>query len=140
MKYRLLNYLACPYCKEKSFPLQLIVFEINKYENRSIPPDIKRPLCDLYCAYVSKYIKDLNIALCDECIKNEIKTGIIYCSSCHRWYPIIDEIPRMLPDNYRRKDEDIQFLKQHESLIPEDIKLYGRPYNLIEEHKEKHLT
>uniref|UniRef100_A0A7J3QFX5 Trm112 family protein n=1 Tax=Ignisphaera aggregans TaxID=334771 RepID=A0A7J3QFX5_9CREN len=140
MKYRLLNYLACPYCKDKGFPLHLIVFELNKYENRNLPPNVSKPLCDLYCAYRNSYIKDLDNAPCNECIKNEVKNGIIYCSNCNRWYPIIDEIPRILPDNYRKKDEDTQFLKLYQDKIPENIKVYGKPHNLIENSKEKPLT
>ncbi len=136
MKYRLLNYLACPYCKDKGFPLKLIVIELNEYDNRTLPHDIKKPLCDLYCAYMNKYIKDLDTTKCDECIKYEVKTGVVYCTSCHRWYPIIDEIPRILPDNYRRKEEDLQFLRLHENNLSEDVKLYGKPYNLIENSKE----
>ncbi|MCS7111370.1 MAG: Trm112 family protein [Ignisphaera sp.] len=140
MKYRLLNYLACPYCKDKSFPLELVVIEVNRYDNRSLPHDLKTPLCDLYCAYANKYIKDIDTAKCDECIKYEVKTGVIYCSNCHRWYPVIDEIPRILPDNYRRKEEDIQFLKLHEGKLDENVRVYGKPYNLIENSEEKPLT
>ncbi|MEM0005427.1 MAG: Trm112 family protein [Ignisphaera sp.] len=140
MKYRLLNYLACPYCKDKGFPLVLIVFELNKYENRSLPQDMRRPLCDLYCAYISRYVKDLNDTPCDECIKYEVKVGVLYCNNCNRWYPIIDEIPRILPDNYRKKEEEIQFLRLYQGKLSENIKLHGKPYNLVENSDEKPLT
>ncbi len=30
----------------------------------------------------------------------EIKSGILFCKKCERWYPIIETIPQMLPDNY----------------------------------------
>lgn len=30
-----------------------------------------------------------------------ISEGVLKCPKCARWYPIIDEIPRMLPDGMR---------------------------------------
>ena len=68
---------------------------------------------------------------CEECIKLEIKTGVLYCSNCKRWYPIIDEIPRLLPDNYRKKEEDVEFLNMYRDKIPDEIKMNGKPYNLL---------
>lgn len=130
MKYRLLNYLACPYCKDRGFPLEIIVFEVKEYSGRSIQ-GVEKPLCDLYCGFMGKFIKDLGSAhICDKCIRYEVVEGILYCRSCGRWYPIINEIPRLLPDHYRSRDEDIEFLKRHEDRIPDEIKLRGKPYNL----------
>ena len=31
--------------------------------------------------------------------KAEVETGVLTCSACGRQYPIINGIPRMLPDN-----------------------------------------
>jgi len=31
--------------------------------------------------------------------KAEVETGVLTCSTCEREYPIINGIPRMLPDN-----------------------------------------
>ncbi|MFX1377873.1 MAG: Trm112 family protein [Promethearchaeota archaeon] len=49
----------------------------------------------------------------------EIKTGILFCSKCKRWYPIIDTIPQMLPDKYRDQKKDIDFLENHKNLLDE---------------------
>ncbi len=130
MKYRLLNYVACPYCKDKGFPLRVIVFETVLYENRKLPEGVEKPLCDIYCAYRGTYTKNLKEYPCDECIKIEVKNGVLVCTNCKRWYPIIDEIPRMLPDNYRKEDEDRAFLKMYEYRIPDDIKKEGKPFSL----------
>jgi len=49
----------------------------------------------------------------------EIKTGIIFCDKCKRWYPIIDTIPQMLPDKYRDEKKEIDFLENHKNLLNE---------------------
>ncbi|MEM1541674.1 MAG: Trm112 family protein [Ignisphaera sp.] len=125
-----MNYIACPYCKDGGFPLKLFVFESSIYEKRFLPPQVSKPLCDLYCGYKNAYIKDLTEYSCDECIKIEIKDGVLYCSSCLRWYPVIDEIPRILPDNYRKSEEDLKFLSMYRDKVPEEIRKQGKPFKL----------
>ena len=127
MKYRLLNLLACPHCKH--FPLRLYVIELKEYE-RKLPTN--PPLCDLYCGYLDKYLNELtSMPPCEECIKKEIVTAVLYCLKCNRWYPVIDEIPRMLPDHYRNKNEDLKFLRKYSDKIPSEIRYRGKPYNLV---------
>jgi len=67
----------------------------------------------------------------------EIKTdadiiidGALFCSKCSRFYPIIDEIPIMLPDELRNKDNDIQFLQQWKDKLPTKIINNGQPWHL----------
>jgi len=56
--------------------------------------------------------------------------GAIYCSKCSRFYPIIEEIPIMLPDELRNKDQDIEFLKRNQSKLPEKIVKQASPWHL----------
>ncbi len=130
MKYRLLNFIACPYCKDKGFPFKLIVIETKRYENRVLPSDLPRPLCDLYCGYRNERVEKGREYPCDECIKIEVVTGVLLCPSCNRWFPIIDEIPRILPDDYRDKEEDVAFLRRYEDKLPPEVKYQGLPHNL----------
>jgi len=51
----------------------------------------------------------------------EIKSGILFCKECERWYPIIDTIPQMLPDNYRDKKKEIEFLKNNKNLLNKEF-------------------
>jgi len=51
----------------------------------------------------------------------EIKSGILLCTECKRWYPIIDTIPQMLPDKYRNEKNDIKFLEKHKNLLDEEF-------------------
>lgn len=32
----------------------------------------------------------------------EVKGEVLVCGSCKRWYPVIDDIPHMLPDEMRK--------------------------------------
>ncbi|TLX79380.1 MAG: Trm112 family protein [Thaumarchaeota archaeon] len=56
--------------------------------------------------------------------------GAIYCSKCSRFYPIIEEIPIMLPDELRNKDQDMEFLKRNQSKLPEKIIKQASPWHL----------
>ncbi|MBY8980755.1 MAG: hypothetical protein KGD72_10215 [Candidatus Lokiarchaeota archaeon] len=47
----------------------------------------------------------------------EIERGILFCSQCKRWFPIIETIPQMLPDEYRDEEADILFLKTNKDLL-----------------------
>lgn len=59
-----------------------------------------------------------------------ISEGAIYCVNCSRFYPIIEEIPIMLPDELRDKHQDMEFLKRNQSLLPEKITKYAFPWHL----------
>lgn len=61
---------------------------------------------------------------------DEILSGIIICSKCNRWYPIIDEIPHMLPDDLREEKEDVAFLRKWKEKIPQNTLTEGRPFKL----------
>jgi uncharacterized protein YbaR (Trm112 family) len=57
-----------------------------------------------------------------------IEEGILYCIKCKRFFPITDEIPIMLPDELRDKDQDLKFLQKWRDRIPEMIINDPRPY------------
>lgn len=62
--------------------------------------------------------------------REEIEEGIIVCSKCNRWYPIIESIPHMLPDDLRKEGEDLAFIEKWRERIPKDILEKGKPFNL----------
>jgi len=130
MKYRLMDILACPYCKV--FPLRLVVLEEKIYEERRAVGE--PPLCELYCRFKGKPVKELGSPPpCDECIKREIVHGLLICDKCNRWYPIIDEIPILLPDELRKEKEDLEFLRRFKERIPPEVLQKGKPFNLAGE-------
>lgn len=128
MKLRLLDILACPMCK--NFPLELTIIEEIEDESRTI----NEVPCELFCgnhkAFISTLKREKLVEECKKCIKRIVVSGVLYCNKCGRWYPIIDEIPRMMPDNLRERREELEFLRKNAEVIPENILKEGRPFHL----------
>ncbi|AIF84361.1 hypothetical protein NTE_02308 [Candidatus Nitrososphaera evergladensis SR1] len=60
----------------------------------------------------------------------EIREGVLACAKCGRYYPIMEEIPVMLPDELRNKERDVGFLQRWQAKIPEKILRQGNPWHL----------
>jgi uncharacterized protein YbaR (Trm112 family) len=60
----------------------------------------------------------------------EVEEGIILCDKCGRWYPIIETIPHMLPDDLREAKDDKAFLEKWKGKIPKKVLNEGKPFNL----------
>ena len=88
---------------------------------------MKRKLMDILACPIDKFYP-LQLYVFEE--KEEITSGIITCPKCNRWYPIIDEIPDMRPDDLRERNEHISFLQKWKSKIPVKTLTEGRPFNL----------
>ena len=99
MKKHLLDILACPI--DKFYPLEL--YELN----------------------TRKEYEHGNNAEKEELV---IEEGILFCNQCRRFYPIIDEIPIMLPDELRDRDKDLRFLMRWQGRIPNRIIRDRQPY------------
>lgn len=56
--------------------------------------------------------------------------GALFCSKCSRFYPIIEEIPIMLPDELRDKKQDISFLEKNIKTLPQKIIKDANPWHL----------
>jgi len=123
LKYRLMDLLACPICK--TFPLSLLVFS----ELTLQPPKNIRK-CELYCAYHGRSTSEVQNPDCASCHTKEVSSGILICNGCGRWYPIEEEIPRLLPDELRKANEEVAFLKKWRDRIPEHILREGKPFSL----------
>lgn len=66
-------------------------------------------------------IKEKNNIICE---------GVIFCPKCARFYPIIEEIPIMLPDELRDKKQEVEFLKKFKNKLPEKIITKANPWHL----------
>ncbi len=65
----------------------------------------------------------------------EIDEALITCPKCNRWYPVIDGIACMLPDDNRLNDEiqnkyEKAFLEKWKERISTDILKDGIPFGL----------
>ena len=60
----------------------------------------------------------------------KVTDGVLLCDQCGRYYPIIDEIPVMLPDDLRNKKEDLEFLTRWREKLPQGLPEKGLPHNL----------
>ncbi|MFB5622189.1 MAG: Trm112 family protein [Candidatus Nitrosomaritimum yanchengensis] len=61
---------------------------------------------------------------------NVVSEGALFCPKCSRFYPIIEEIPIMLPDELRNKKQEIEFLKNFKDKLPEKILVKANPWHL----------
>jgi len=91
-------------------------------------------MLDILACPIDKYypLELIEIDTADDKTINEnvIKEGVLFCSQCSRFYPIIEEIPVMLPDELRDKEKDIQFLQKWYEKIPSKIIKNGYPWHL----------
>lgn len=88
---------------------------------------MKRRLLDILACPMCKHYP-IDLLVFEE--GQEIEAGILTCSSCGRWYPIIDGIPHMLPDELRECEEDAGFLSKWKDRVPEVVLREGKPYSL----------
>ena len=61
---------------------------------------------------------------------NVVSEGSLFCNKCLRFYPIIEEIPIMLPDELRDKKQEMEFLKKYQDKLPEKIVEKAKPWHL----------
>lgn len=61
---------------------------------------------------------------------NITKEGALFCDKCSRFYPIIEEIPIMLPDELRDKKMEMKFLNKNKDVLPKKIVNEANPWHL----------
>ena len=61
---------------------------------------------------------------------NIVSEGALFCLKCSRFFPIIEEIPIMLPDELRDKKQEMEFLKKYKDTLPEKIITKANPWHL----------
>ncbi|HET8857448.1 MAG TPA: Trm112 family protein [Nitrososphaeraceae archaeon] len=130
----MLDILACP--MDKNYPLDLIELHVKELENDNLresnfkfPNDEKKTIKNNLT--VNQEINNIRA----EVNKDKDKViviieGILYCRKCLRFYPIIDEIPIMLPDELREKEKDLEFLNKWKNNIPQKILKNANPWHL----------
>jgi uncharacterized protein YbaR (Trm112 family) len=135
----MLDILACPI--DKTYPLELIELNVKELEKEE-DDKVKEKHHSLNRNENNPIVKKNNDnnnggenKANDKIKQNEdvfiiVIDGILYCKKCSRFYPIIDEIPIMLPDELREKEKDLQFLTKWKHSIPEEILTNSNPWHL----------
>lgn len=59
-----------------------------------------------------------------------VSEGALFCKKCSRFYPIIEEIPIMLPDELRDRKLEMEFLRKNRDSLPEKITASANPWHL----------
>lgn len=116
MRYYFLELLVCPICKKPDLVLHVI-----SERSAEVNVEVEKLKCKQVCGLYGKRASDVPIEECRKCIHREIEEGVLICRECGRWYPIVDGIPHMLPDKYRIKKVDEEFIKKNRDKLPEDI-------------------
>ena len=77
---------------------------------------MRRSMLDILACPIDKYypleLFEIDTTIDTTINETVIKEGVLFCLQCSRFYPIIEEIPVMLPDELRDKEKDIEFLKK----------------------------
>lgn len=89
---------------------------------------MQRKLLDILACPIDKHypLQLLEFTTRDQLIVD----GVLLCDQCGRYYPIIDEIPVMLPDSLRNRKEDLEFLEKWKGKLPERVLRVGKPWSL----------
>jgi uncharacterized protein YbaR (Trm112 family) len=125
----MLDILACP--MDKNYPLDLIELQVKEFENDNLRE--RDFLNDDKTSKKNNLVINQENDIRGERTKDKIIIiieGILYCKKCSRFYPIIDEIPIMLPDELREKETDLEFLNKWKNNIPQKILNNANPWHL----------
>ncbi len=89
---------------------------------------MQRKLLDILACPIDKHypLELLEFKTSDDVIAD----GVLLCSECARYYPIVEEIPIMLPDNLRTRKDDLAFLEKWKGSLPEKVVHGGKPWSL----------
>ena len=89
---------------------------------------MKKSMLDILACPIDKHFP---LEIYESNSKDELVVeGALFCTDCSRFFPIIEEIPIMLPDELRDKKQDMEFLKNNQEKLPEKIIKQGAPWHL----------
>lgn len=98
---------------------------------------MKKELMEILACPIDKYAPlELIVFEAVEQKEDEVKTGVLLCKQCARWYPIIDTVPELLPDARREEKREKAFLKEWAHKLESGLLLTGKPFNISNELRE----
>ena len=127
---RMLDVLVCPFDKESE--LELFEFKTRPMENIAQSEEEKRGsesgLKSNNNRAQDSTFKPSNAVYIDNDVV--IEDGMLFCNSCLRFYPIVEEIPIILPDELRDKNNDLDILRKWSNSLPEKVVKRSLPWHL----------
>ena len=137
----MLDFLVCPFDKESElelFELKTRPIEVNVYQNerKTGPESINLKSTSSNNSNnsgiggdkVGGELPSSNAG--DEVVEVVIEDGVLFCNSCLRFYPIVEEIPIILPDELRDKNNDLEILKKWAESLPDKVIKRSLPWHL----------
>ena len=122
VRYYHLELLACPECGNT----RLLVYALAEKEKTG-PPEPSKVKCRRWCYLYDRPAATVPLKSCIRtCMMREIEEGLIVCTRCGRWYPIVDSIPVMMDDKYRDLDRDREFAERVRDALPDWVKRYTK--------------
>lgn len=122
---KLLEILVCPFDKVTS--LDLIEFKTGQSMQQSKETDqavqsknIESSSFDSKLANNENKNPNENLTSSKNS-EDVVEEGLLLCKNCFRFYPIMEEIPIILPDDLRDKKKDIEFLRKWKGSVPQDL-------------------
>ncbi len=128
MKKNLLDILACPL--DKNYPLELFEFNTKEIHAKNNEDQQHRPSPQKIDNKFNDKIEQNENTTTTTDITTVIIDGMLYCNKCNRFYPIVEEIPILLPDDLRDKNKDIEFLNKWKNKISKDILGKLKPWSI----------
>ena len=128
MLKQMLDILVCPFDKESS--LELFEFSTKNLEKTDSKIILESNTQNVKLEEDLFENKKENIS--NDPSNNDIiiEEGILFCNSCSRFYPIVEEIPIILPDELRDKNKDLEFIKKWSDSLPEKVVKKALPWHL----------
>jgi uncharacterized protein YbaR (Trm112 family) len=99
--------------------------------------DMRKTMLDLLACPIDKHypLELYEITTREDDDSGQDKTtviidGVLFCSKCFRFYPVVEEIPILLPDELRERQNDIGFLQKWRDKLPAMIINQANPWHL----------
>ncbi len=127
---RMLDVLVCPFDKESE--LELFEFKTRPMGNIAQSGEIKSG-SESGLKSNDNRARDSTVKPSNDVdIDNDvvIEDGMLFCNSCLRFYPIVEEIPIILPDELRDKNNDLDILRKWGNSLPEKVVKRSLPWHL----------
>src|SRR6185437_14695291 len=122
---RMLDILVCPFDKKSELELYVVKKELDTDTNTNtdkaesiLPYEPSKFYSSKSGGYVNSTLNENNITEThgdknDQMFTYNLKSdeeiveGVLFCATCKRFYPIVEEIPIILPDELRDKEKDL---------------------------------